>query len=109
MTEDAVARLRNALNKKQLTEQNFNILTQFDRANKVKGLADSTRFNQIQILITFAETVGKDYTQMTRDDVEKYFAESKYSKYSDEIVKIVVRKFFKWMNGGKEYPDMVAG
>ncbi|HUT00029.1 MAG TPA: site-specific integrase [Candidatus Thermoplasmatota archaeon] len=46
---------------------------------------------------------------MTRADVEKFFSESKYSKYSVEIVKIVVRKFFKWMNGGKEYPDTVEG
>jgi len=75
--EDIVAtRLKNSIKKQQITKQNAKIL--------------------------FASTVNIDFKRMTKKDIIRYFSEVKYSDYTANMVKIVVRKFFKWLNGGEE-------
>ena len=56
--EDIVeTRLKNAISKKQINTEIAKVLSEFDRYNKAKGLAESTRFNQIQNLIKFSSVV----------------------------------------------------
>jgi len=101
--EDIVAtRLKNSIKKQQITKQNAKILKEFDQYNKANKLAESTRLTQIQIMILFASTVNIDFKRMTKKDIIRYFSEVKYSDYTANMVKIVVRKFFKWLNGGEE-------
>ena len=108
--EDIVAtRLKNALKKNKINTKIAKVLSEFDRYNKAKGLAESTRFNQIQQLISFSSKVKKDFKDLTKKDIEIYFAEKKGSKYSKEIIKIYIKKFMKWLYGGDDFPDCVKG
>jgi len=107
MEDIVVTRLNNAVTKKQISTEIAKVISDFDRYNKVKGLTEITRFNQIQLLISFQSVVKKDFKKLTKKDIELYFAEKEGSKYSIEITKVVIKKFMKWLYGGDDFPDCV--
>jgi site-specific recombinase XerD len=109
MTDIVETRLNKAISKKQINNEIAKVLSEFDRYNKVKGLTEISRLNQIQQLIKFSSKVKKDFKDLTKKDIEIYFAEKNYSSYSNQIIMVVIKKFMKWLYGEDEYPEQVKG
>jgi len=109
MIDRAVTRIQNSLDKNQLTKENEQVLLEFYSTNKMNGLTDNTRYLQNQIMIKFAQKVGKNLRDVTKVEVEKYFSDMGGARYTIEMNKVVVKKFYKWMNGDEEFPALVKG
>jgi integrase/recombinase XerD len=94
--------------KRQLTDKNIKMLMDFDTFNKAnRAKSELTRYGQIQILIRFIAFINKDYRKVTRKDVEQYLASRDVKSYTLDGEKTVIKKFYKYLNGGELYPDVV--
>jgi len=93
--------------KKVVETKNLETLKEFDKYNKVNGLAESTREHQSREMRLLVTKVKKDFKDMTDKDIESYLSKCKCSKYTLDTKKIVIKKFFKWLYNTDDYPGIV--
>ena len=106
MINDSVATI--IQNKKELlSEQNAQTLMDFDTFNKANNCKELTRYGQIQILIRFISSIKKNFMDVTRKDIEAYLASRNVKNYTIDGEKTILKKFYKYLNGGEVYPDTV--
>ncbi|MCJ7571596.1 MAG: phage integrase N-terminal SAM-like domain-containing protein [Candidatus Thermoplasmatota archaeon] len=93
--------------KNQLKENNVKTLMDFDLFNRANKVTECTRYNQTILLMRFITRTKKNFSDVTRKDVEAYLASRKVKASTLDMDKIILKKFYKWLNGGKTYPDCV--
>ena len=67
----------------------------FDTRNKLKGLAEITRIEQLRKMLQFARTVNKEFDDVTTEDIEVFLSGLKVKQYTLENWKIILRKWYK--------------
>lgn len=83
-------------------------IKQFDKINKLKGLRETTRSGQVKMVLKFGRSVQKRFEDVDRKDIENYLADLNVQPYTLQHNKNILRKFFKIITGGKEYPPCVS-
>ena len=76
----------------------------------LKSLSKARIGKYVEILSLIARTTKKDFDKLTKEDVEKFVADihsRKYSPWTKQIYKVMLRKFLTWMNGD-ELPAVQA-
>jgi len=82
----------------------------FERHCRASGIGVARTLRYMHDLPLFAEMLRKDVEKATRGDVEKVLQTLENSEYSPRTkldFKASVKRFYKWLNGGEEYPECV--
>lgn len=110
--------------KSAASQHNRELILRFDEENMVNGLKDTTRLNTMVILHNFAEFLGtKKFEEVDKQTIAAYIANLKEKKKENdlkkkkkesndydltiELVKTKLKRFYKWLSGGENYPDSV--
>lgn len=75
--------------------------------DKNDGLTVGTRNSQLNRIFFMAKAIPKDFKDMTRGDIQDYIYNLKLAPGTISLVKVYIKKFFKWLNGNETYPDAV--
>jgi len=100
------------------SEDNRLKILQFDSENSALGRVNITRVNYLMTLHSFAEFLkDKEFREVSKEDIVNYinYLKTKERKGGNglkdgSVYAMVARikKFYKWLNGGKEYPSCIS-
>ena len=103
----------------ELTDKNKQLIKDFDRAIfLLEGLGKARRIKILQSLKIIAKKLKKNFDQATKEDIKKIIQDieenDNYSIWTKHGYKIIIRKFYKWLEYGddyvkrNEYPERVS-
>lgn len=98
------------LDKLEMSSHNKQKIKEFYRhcATETIGLGKSQRY--VNDLMRVAIWLNKDFNSCTKEDIENIIIDldkRDYSEWTKYGFKIVIKKFFKWLNGNEEFPPEV--
>ncbi len=103
--------LKRIASSKEISEANRQLLLDYHRSMVNDGLAIPTQVKQIQTMNTIAEKLkDKAFKGLLRKDIEDlvFWVRSKNcSPWTTHKYLVGLKKFYKWLNGGEEYPPKV--
>ncbi|MDD5162714.1 MAG: tyrosine-type recombinase/integrase [Candidatus ainarchaeum sp.] len=103
-------------------KENQELAKKFLREEKVKGIKESTlRWKLYTLLRLCSMFPNKKLVDMSKDDIVNFLhdvkprstanhkdkAKTDFSETTKVLFKINIKNFFKWLNGGKQYPESV--
>jgi len=91
---------------KGLDREQLETLARFDREKSAQGVAPSTRYIYLFCLAKFGRFIKKPYESATKENVIGFF--NIYNWYKSRSLKVSIKAFYKWINGGPAYPECVA-
>lgn len=93
-----------------LSIENKEDLLRFHENNVAMGLRISTLHSQLHNLYVICKLCGKTLRYANKEDVISIVRQIEEQEWRDsykKILKIMVKKFFKWMRGTRDYPEEV--
>jgi integrase len=70
----------------------------------------STQANVAKILARFSNATGTPWREVTKREIESYFATTALGVRTKDVHKVNLKAFYRWLEGGGEtYPDKVKG
>ena len=107
-------RLENAFNhlhRKKLSKKNKEFIEKFANSCISEGIGELRVTKYIFTLCKIAETIGKDFDEVTKEDLKEFVKElelSNYAEWTKHDYKATLKKFYKWLKGNEEeYPEEV--
>ncbi len=85
-------------------------ILEFERYCRASGIGFARTLRYLHDLPRLAEMIGKDLEKATKADVERVLRAMENTDYSPRTkldFKVTVKRFYKWLNGGEEYPESV--
>jgi hypothetical protein len=67
----------------KLSKKHLETIRKYDNDNIMRGNSDTTRLNQIQLLIQFAIETGKEFDDITKQDIDIWLRPRKDKPASD--------------------------
>jgi integrase/ribosomal protein L40E len=89
-----------------LTKDQLEALKEFEREKAAQGTASGTRYMYFFCLCKLANFLKKPFKEATKSDLIDFF--KTYSWYKSPSLKVSVKAFYKWLYGGKDYPECVS-
>lgn len=83
---------------------------EFQRYCEVSGLSKARMLRYLNDLPFIAKHLKKDFEEATRKDIERviHIIENMNYAYQTKLAfKTTLKKFYKWLSGGEEYPECV--
>lgn len=96
--------------KSSLSNQNKELISRFAQDCVAQGIGAPRVAKYLFELRKLGEWLKKDLDAATREDLTKLLAElemSAYAELSKYGFKIALKKFYKWLNGGESYPEVI--
>jgi site-specific recombinase XerD len=93
-----------------ISERNSELIKDFEAHCFTSGLTKIRIVKYMRYLRKIAERLGKDFDSATREDIERvvnYIERSDYSPWTKHDYKVTLKRFYKWLRGGEEYPPEV--
>ena len=88
--------------------ENVKKIKEFDDENASNSLSLATRRNYLESLYWFGKRVKKPFGKIKKEDMIEAFKEMDgYTESSIATRKCHVKRFFKFLNGGEEFPQSV--
>ncbi|MDG6244467.1 MAG: tyrosine-type recombinase/integrase [Methanolobus sp.] len=90
------------------SQKNKDIIFAFVNVLYAEGLSDARILKYLSQLNILSEKFGKDFDQVTMADMYRFLAELERSDkkpWTKQGYKVTLKRFFRWLNGGKE-PEM---
>lgn len=105
---DYEPRIHEAINSPDLLPEQRKLLLEYDSdAVFNTGETPRTRVNRLGVLTRLGKAVRKPYLDMTADDIRTFIYSLKVAPSSLNTYKSVIKKFYKWLYKGDEYPECV--
>jgi len=98
------------IKKSNLSNTTKRLLLEFSDYCVAEGLAVPTIVKHLYNLLNVAKWAGKDLNKTTKKDMLKIVAFLEKSQYAPSVkhaTKVSIKKFYKWLNGGQDWPDKV--
>ena len=101
--------------KRDLSENNYDLILKYDMAMIRDTLAMATRNKHLEILLSLSRILKKDWTLVTKDDIDqlvyevmkKYSVDGKETHITWDHEKIL-KIFFRWFQlGSRNFSDIV--
>ncbi len=92
------------------SEENRKELLRFDSECEALGKTHNTRINYISAFHSLAEYLGeKPFREATKEDLLQFleFMKATRGEKSYYQLMVCIKIFYKWLNGGEDYPDCV--
>lgn len=97
--------------KAPISERNKELILAMKDALVLQNLSKPRLMKYMEVLKMAAQKMGKDFDQATEKDLKKLVAEiqqSNYSPWTKQTYKVLLRRFYKWHYGTKDYPEIVS-
>ncbi|MCW4040765.1 MAG: phage integrase N-terminal SAM-like domain-containing protein [Candidatus Bathyarchaeota archaeon] len=111
---DFISRLHTAEQRVQaanpITPRNAELIQQFEHAIFAEGLSTGRVTKYVLTLRKLAKWLGKNFDAAKKQDIENLVMQlerSDYSVWTKHDYKVAIKRFYKWLNGGDEYPEAV--
>ncbi len=101
---------KNKLENSKISKKNKELILKFIDSCYAQGIGKLRIGKYLSMMRIIAEGLNKDFDKIKKDDLVNYLAKLEQSKYSENTkkdYKVGIKRFFKWMNGDTEYPEMV--
>jgi len=85
-------------------------ILEFERHCRASGIGVARTLRYLHDLPRLSEMLGKDVESATKADMERVLRAMEDTDYSPRTkldFKVTVKRFYKWLNGGEEYPECV--
>lgn len=99
------------LNKSSISKNNKESILKFIDSCYANGLSEHRVAKYLSLVRSIAEKINKDFDKVTKDDITKYLSYLERSDYAENTkrdYKIALKRFYKWLNGDKEYPELIS-
>lgn len=90
---------------KWLTKSQLGTLKEFGREKSAQGMAPGSIYVYFFSLAKLCRTMKKPFKDATKADLIDFLKE--YSWYKSRSLKVSIKAFYKWLYGGKNYPECV--
>ncbi|MCJ2564474.1 MAG: site-specific integrase, partial [Candidatus Thermoplasmatota archaeon] len=93
-----------------LSDRNTKMILEFQKHCVAEGLSVARALRYLHDLPILADFLAKDFDQANKADFERVLnrlEETEYAYQTKLDFKKTIKKFYKWLDGGKEYPDSV--
>jgi integrase/recombinase XerD len=90
-----------------ITPRNAELIQQFEHSIVAEGLSTGRVTKYVLTLRKLAKWLEKDFDTVTKQDIEDlihHLERSDYSAWTKHDYKVVIKRFYKWLSGGNEYP-----
>jgi site-specific recombinase XerD len=95
----------------KISPENKQKILEYHRSLVNDGLAVPTRVKQLQVLNVIAERLqSQKFQDLTRKDIEElvfWIRSEKHNPWTVHKFLVIIRKFYKWLRGGEDYPPEV--
>ena len=92
----------------RITKTNLQVLKKYDNHGKFQQLTSGTRLARLSTLRQLALSVKKNFKNMTKEDIEKYFISlGELSSASLTGKGAYIKSFYKWLCNSDQYPENV--
>jgi site-specific recombinase XerD len=95
---------------KELSPRNKELLLKYEESMVVDGLKPIRTLKVIRVTGYLAKWFAKDLDTVTKEDVDRIRAKINTSSYAEATKRdflVCLKRFYKWQNGGEDYPDIV--
>ena len=100
--------IENILADTRITKTNLQVLKKYDNHGKLQQLTSGTRLARLSTLRQLALSVKKNFKNMTKKDIEKYFISlGELSSSSLTGKGAFIKSFYKWLCDSDQYPSNV--
>lgn len=97
--------------KKEISENNKSKIFDFLSHCQIEGLSTGRACRYAWSMLAIGSWIAVDFDRAERKDIEtlvgKIQMNEKYKDWTKHTFKVAIKKFFKWLNGGEEYPQCV--
>lgn len=103
-------RILEGIKSSSLEPENKENILKFYSSCVVEGLGRLRTIKYLTTLRRLSGYFGKPFSKVSKEDIAGFIQEIESSNYSDwtkRDYKITLKKFFKWLKGGEEYPEEV--
>lgn len=93
-----------------LTPENKKIILEFGDFCLAEGLSFARALKYVEQLHTIGKLVEVTFDAARKKDIEVLMRKVETAGYTDSYrhdLKVTIKKFYKWMNGGEQYPECV--
>jgi integrase/recombinase XerD len=93
-----------------ISAKNAELIKRFEDSCFSRGLSEARVAKYLQSLRRIAEWLGKDLDEAGKADIERIvnrLERSDYSAWTKHDYKVVLKRFYRWLSGGEEYPPEV--
>jgi len=100
----------NKLKRSRITRRNKKLIMDFVEYSFARGLTTVRVVKYIFHLTKLAELLGKDFDKATKKDIQRVIAEiekKNYSAWTKKDFRSMLKRFYKWLNDDKGYPEQV--
>ena len=98
------------LNNSKLSKKNKELILKFINNCYAQGIGKLRIAKYLSLMRLIAEGLNKDFDKVNKEDIISYLAKLEKTKYTENTkkdYKVGIKKFFKWLNGDKESPEIV--
>ncbi|MGI0064863.1 MAG: tyrosine-type recombinase/integrase [Nitrosopumilaceae archaeon] len=98
----------------ELSKNNVQIITKYDRVLVNESLADATRSKNLSTLLSLSRVLGKDWIEITKEDIEElvFKINKKFSQNGQETNttvdhKKILKRFYRWLKyGSRDFTEV---
>jgi site-specific recombinase XerD len=97
-------------NTKEISQHNRNKILEFQKSCLAQGLSTARMLRYLNDLPRIASKLKKDFEKVNRADIEAIMADIEATNLAHATklsYAVTIKKFYKWLNGGDEYPKSV--
>ena len=97
-------------NTKEISQHNRNKILEFQKSCLAQGLSTARMLRYLNDLPRIASKLTKDFEKVNKTDIEAIVADIEATNLAHATklsYAVTIKKFYKWLNGGDEYPKSV--
>jgi integrase/ribosomal protein L40E len=101
----------NLLQKSNISIRNKDIIIRFKDALVLENISKPRIIRYIEIMLSVCKRLEKDLDAVTIDDMKKLIGgiqQQDFSPWTKHTYKVMIKRFYKWLQGTKEYPEIVS-
>jgi len=94
-----------------ISDRNAELIESFEESCIAQGLSKARVAKYLIALRRLAKWLGKDFDQADRRDIERLVSmveRQDYSAWTKHDYKVTIKRFYRWLRGGEDYPEEVA-
>lgn len=106
--------LSQRIRRSEISEKNKQLIFRFGEHYIANGRKELTVVANMERMLTIARIVrrelGKELDEVDREDIEKlvcFLEKNDYKGLTKQDMKQKIKSFYRWLEGGEEYPDKV--
>ncbi|MCK4327023.1 MAG: tyrosine-type recombinase/integrase [Candidatus Diapherotrites archaeon] len=105
---NCLERVRQSLD---LCKANKRLILEFHAEAVARGLSEKRCLKYVSTLRNLGTQLGKPFNKADKHDIIRllsWLESTAYKEWTKHDYKVILKSFYKWLNGGEEYPKVVS-